>query len=107
MFPDRVEIDFSGPQTIDHVVVYSVQDNNTSPVEPNDTMTFTQRGVTAFDVQAWNGSAWITLASVTGNKLVKRTVSFAPTTMSKIRVVIKASANGWYSFLTEIEAWTH
>lgn len=70
-------------------------------------MTFNERGITAFDVRAWNGSAWITLGSVTGNTLVKRTVSFSAITTSKIRVVIKASANGLYLLLTEIEAWTH
>jgi hypothetical protein len=105
VFPDWVEIDFSGPQTIDHVIVYSVQDNYSNPVDPSDTLTFTRRGLTAFDVQAWNGSAWVTLGSVTGNNLVKRTVSFAATSTSKIRVLINASANG-YSFLAEIEAWT-
>jgi hypothetical protein len=83
-----------------------VQDNNTTPVDPSDTMPFSIRGNTAFDVQAWNGSAWITLGSVTGNNLVKRTVAFTATTTSKIRVVINAAANGKYSFLAEVEAWT-
>jgi photosystem II stability/assembly factor-like uncharacterized protein len=105
-FPDRVEIAFRVPQTINRVVLYSVQDNNINPVEPTDTMTFTKRGITAFDVQAWSGSAWVTFGSVTGNNLVKRTVSFPAISTSKIRIVIKASAGGWYSFLTEIEAWT-
>jgi uncharacterized delta-60 repeat protein len=103
--PDWVEIGFNGAQTIDHVIVYSVQDNSTNPVQPTSGMTFTQRGVTAFDVQAWNGSAWSTLASVTGNNLVQRTVSFTATQTSKIRVVINGSPST-YSFLAEVEAWT-
>jgi Big-like domain-containing protein/F5/8 type C domain-containing protein len=109
-FPDWVEIDFSGSQTIDRVIVYSLQDNSASPVDPSDTLTFTQRGLTAFAVQAWNGTAWVTVGSVSGNNLVKRTVSFAPTTTSKILVVINAVAGGKgqpkYSYLTEVEAWT-
>ena len=44
-------------------------------------------------------------SSVTGNKLVKRTVSFGATSTSKIRVLINTSANDKYSFLTEVEAW--
>jgi Bacterial Ig-like domain (group 3) len=106
VWPDWVEIDFNGAQTIDRIIVYSVQDNDTTPVDPSDTMTFTIRGDTAFNVQTWNGSAWVTQGSVTGNNLVKRTVSFTATTTTKMRVVISAAANGKYSFLTEVEAWT-
>ena len=105
-FPDWVQIDFNGAQTIDHVIVYSVQDNDTNPVEPSDTLTFTQRGITAFTVQSWNGSAWVSLGSVTGNNLVKRTVSFSPTNTSKIRVLVNGISNGRYSLVAEIEAWT-
>jgi hypothetical protein len=104
-FPDWVEIDFSSAQTIDHVIVYSVQDNSTFPSDPSDTLTFTLYGLTAFDVQAWNGSAWVTLGSVSNNNLVKRSVAFAATTTSKIRVVINGAV-GHYSMVTEIEAWT-
>ncbi|HEX3098784.1 MAG TPA: hypothetical protein VHQ02_13770 [Usitatibacter sp.] len=104
-FPDWVRIDFAGAQTIDHVVVYSVQDNYTSPIEPTDTLTFTSFGLTAFDVQGWNGSAWVTLGSVTGNNLVKRTVSFPAATVSAIRVMVN-NALLHYSRIVEIEAWT-
>ncbi len=72
-----MQINFSGSKTIDHVIVYSVQDNFTSPVDPPNTLTFSQYGVTDFQVQGWNGSAWVTLGSVSGNNLVKRTVNFA------------------------------
>jgi hypothetical protein len=106
VYPDWVEIDFNGAQTIDHVIVYSVQDNSLMPVDPSDTMTFSLRGMTAFSVQTWNGSAWVTQGIVTGNNLVKRTVSFAATSTSKIRVLLNASADGKYSSLAEVEAWT-
>ena len=103
-FPDWVQINFSGPKTIDHVIVYTLQDNYSNPVEPSDTLTFTQYGVTDFQVQGWNGSAWVALGSVTGNKLVKRTVSFTATTTDRIRVNI-TGALSYYSRITEIEAW--
>ena len=57
-FPDFVQILFNGWKTIDHVIVYTLQDNLASPVEPTDIMTFSSFGVTAFTVQGWNGSAW-------------------------------------------------
>ena len=72
-FPDWVQITFNGSKTIDRVVVYSVQDNYTQPVEPTDSTTFATYGITAFTVQGWNGTSWITLATVSGNNLVKRT----------------------------------
>ena len=105
-YPDTAEIDFSGSKTIDRVVVYTLQDNFANPGEPSDTQTFSLYGVTGFTVQARVGSKWTTLATVTGNNLVKRTVTFAPTTTSRIRVRVNGSVDG-YSRLTEIEAWGH
>jgi len=104
-FPDWVQINFNGAKTIDHVTVYTVQDNFQSPVEPTDTMTFSLYGLTAFEVQGWNGSTWVTLGSVNGNNLVKRTVSFSPYTTDRIRIVTNGSADGIWSRITEIEAW--
>jgi hypothetical protein len=103
-FPDWVQINFSSAKTIDHVIVYTVQDSNT-PVDPSNTLTFTRYGVTDFQVQGWNGSAWVALGSVAGNNLVKRTVSFAATTTDRIRVNITGAVSG-FSRITEIEAWT-
>jgi hypothetical protein len=104
-FPDWVQIDFSGAKTIDHIVVYSVQDDFLNPVEPTDAMTFTLYGLTSFQVQGWNGSTWTTLGSVTGNRFIKRTVSFTPFTTTRIRVVVNGAADGKWSRITEIEAW--
>lgn len=105
-FPDWLQVNFNGSRTIDHVVVYSVQDNYLAPVEPTDTMTFTRYGLTAFQVQGWNGSAWVALASVGGNNLVKRTVSFASYTTDRIRISVTGSADGRWSRITEVEAWS-
>ena len=106
VYPDWVEIDFSGTKTIDRVVVYTLQDNYAAPSEPTDTMTFSLYGITNFSVQGWNGTTWDTLGSITGNNLVKNTFSLAPYSTSKIRVNITATAGANdYSRLTEIEAW--
>ena len=67
-------------------------------------MTFSKYGITAFQVQGWNGTAWITLGSVSGNNLVKRTVSFASFATDRIRIQV-TGALASYSRITEIEAW--
>ncbi len=103
-YPDWVQINFNGSKTIDHVVVYTVQDNYPNPVEPTDTMTFSLYGITAFTVQGWNGSTWVTLGSVSGNNLVKRTVNFAAYTTDRIRINVTAVLAS-YSRITEVEAW--
>ncbi len=55
VFPDWVQITFNGSKTIDHVIVYSMQDNYSTPVDPPATMTFSLYGLTDFQVQGWNG----------------------------------------------------
>jgi hypothetical protein len=102
-WPDWVQIDFNGAKTITRVVVYSVQDGYAT-LEPTDTMTFSAYGITDFTLQGWNGTTWLPLATVTGNSLVKRSVSFPAFTTNRIRVNITNALNGW-SRLTEIEAW--
>jgi hypothetical protein len=73
-------------------------------VEPSDSLTFVNFGVANFTVEQWNGSAWVTVGTVTGNNLVKRTVTFAPVATSAIRVVITNALSG-VSRLVEVEAW--
>jgi len=70
-----------------------LQDNYSNPSEPTEAMTFSLYGVTAFDVQYWNGSSWVTVpgGSVTGNNKVWRKFTFTAITTSKIRVVTEHS----------------
>ena len=81
-----------------------MQDNYETPVEPTDTMTFTLRGLTDFTVQGWNGTAWVTLATASGNNLIKRTLNFSAFTTDRIRINITGTVDG-YSRITEVEAW--
>ena len=104
VFPDWVQVDFSGSRTIDRVVVYSVQNNWTNPVEPTDTTTASVYGIRNFTVQGWSGSAWVTLATVSANTLAKRTVTFPAYTTDRIRINVTATADGW-TRITEVEAW--
>ena len=107
VYPDWVQITFNGPKSINEVDVFTLQDNYPAPVEPTVGMTFSKYGITSFDVQYWDGTAWVTVpgGSITGNKLVRRTVTFPTVTTDRIRVVVNASLSS-YSRITEIEAYT-
>jgi hypothetical protein len=106
VFPDWVEIAFSGPMNIDEIDVFTQQDGWWNPQEPTETLLFFNNGITAFDVQYWNGSNWVTVpnGSVIGNNKVWRRFSFTQVTTSKIRVVVNA-ARAPYSTIVEVEAW--
>ena len=104
VFPDWVQINFSGSKTIDRVVVYTLRDGYGSALDPSDTETFNSYGIVDFTVQVWNGANWITVASVTGNNLVKRTVTFSPTSTDRIRVNVTNALLG-SSRIVELEAW--
>ena len=73
--PEWAQILFNGSKTINKVVVYSVQDNYTNPIEPLDTTTFSMFGVVNFTVEGWNDASWSTLATVTGNNVILRVPS--------------------------------
>ncbi len=68
-----------------------MQDNYRNPVEPTDTLTFSLYGITGFTVQGWNGATWVTLATVSGNNLVKRTVNFTAFTTDRIRINVTSA----------------
>jgi hypothetical protein len=103
-WPDWLQVNFNGSKSIDRVVVYSLQDAYTNPVEPTSTMTFSLYGLRDFSVQAWNGSAWVTVGTVTGNTLVKRTVTFSAFTTTRIRILV-TNALASHARITEVEAW--
>jgi hypothetical protein len=107
-FPDTLEIDFNGAQTINEIDVFTIQDNYLSPIDPTPAMTFNSFGIRDFEVQYWNGSAWAQVSggAVTGNNLVWRRFTFAGITTSKIRAVVTGSADGAFSRIVEFEAWT-
>ena len=106
VFPDWVQITFAGQQTIDEIDIFTLQDVFTAPVEPTATMTFSKYGITTFDVQYWNGSAWVTVpgGSISGNNLVRRQIMSQAVTTDRIRVLVNAALGG-YSRITEIEVY--
>jgi YD repeat-containing protein len=96
---DWVEVDFSGSKTISEIDVVTLQDNLSSPVEPTLPQTFSSYGATQYDVEYLNGSVWtaVTGGNVTGNNKVWRQFTFTAITTTKIRVVVKAVPDSYYS----------
>ena len=75
-------------------------------MEPSDATTFSLYGITAFDVQYWNGSAWVTVpnGSVTNNNKIVNRFTFDPIVTTSIRVQVNAALAS-FSRIVEIEAY--
>jgi subtilisin family serine protease len=106
-FPDWLQVNFNGIYSIGEIDVFSIQDTYSAPADPTSSMTFSEYGIRDFQVQYWNGSAWLDVpgGNVTGNNYVWRRFTFSPISTSAIRVLINGTPSG-YSGLVEIEAWT-
>ena len=106
VYPDSLEVDFSGSNTINEIRVYTVQNDYRNPVEPDANTPADIYGILDFDVQYWNGAGWLTVpnGSVTGNDKAMRVFTFADITTTKIRVVINNS-RAHFSRITELEAF--
>ncbi len=74
VFADSIEINFGGPKAIDWIDVFTLQDNFQNSTEPTLAETFTLYGITGFDVQYWDGSAFVKVpgGQVDGNNKVWR-----------------------------------
>src|SRR6266513_4669961 len=88
------------------VDVFTMRDDYTTQADSSSTQTFANNGVTAFNVQYWDGSAWTTVTggTITGNNLVWKKVNFTVVTTSKIRVIANAAVDG-IARIAEVEAW--
>ena len=91
--PSWLEVDFNKPRKIREIDVFTVADAGEYYVDPKPASTCTTQGATAFDVQYWDGSAWVMIpgGSITGNNLVWRKITFPPVTTTKIRVIVNAA----------------
>ncbi len=107
-YPDLLQIDFNGSKTIDEIDVFTLRDDISNPVEPSLSDTFSVYGITAFDVQYWNGASWVTVpnGSITNNNKVQTKLVFSAVTTTRIRVVVN-SALAIYSRIVELEAWSN
>ena len=108
--PSWLEVNFNGSKTIEEIDVFTVPECPAclTQADPSPTQTFSQYGVTGFEVQYWTGSSWATVpgGSISSNNLVWRKLTFAAITTSKIRVMVTAAATDGVARIAEIEAWT-
>ena len=103
-WPDWIQITFNGQKTISEIDIFTAQDILTDTTQPTAATTFTVNGITAFDVQYWNGTTWVTLQSVANSNLVWQKITFPAVTTNQIRVTVNASLAS-YSRIVEIEAY--
>jgi len=106
---DWVAISFGTPRNISEVHVYTLADGFPLASDPGPTDTFTQYGITNFNVQysADNGGSWSTVTggSVSGNNLVWKKITFPVITgVTNVRVQVTNSLAS-YSRIVELEAW--
>ncbi len=106
-FPDWLQVDFAGPQTIDEVDVFTLQDFFTNPQEPTLDMLFNLYGITDFQIQYWDGQSWAVVpgGAITGNNQVWRRVVFGAISTTKIRIYVTGAADS-SSRITEVEAYS-
>jgi RHS repeat-associated protein len=106
--PTWLQVDFGEQKTIDEVDVFTLANYPayTAQTDPTAAQTFTQYGVTSFEVQYWTGSAWAAVpgGSVSGNNLVWKKLTFPAVTTGKIRVMVGGATDG-VARVTEVEAW--
>jgi serine protease AprX len=107
LYPDDLEVAFNTAKAISEIRVFTLQNGwNNNPGEPTETTLCTAEGILDFEVQTWNGSAWVTVTggSVTGNVLAMRTFTFPVVTTTKIRVHVTNARNNW-TRIVEAEAF--
>ena len=102
--PQWIRINLNASRTINEIVVTTLQDNYSSPIEPTPATTFANYGVRDYSVQYWNGSSWVVLGSVVANNRVLRRFTFAPVTTAFLRVNITAALQS-YARVVEVEAY--
>jgi hypothetical protein len=109
VFPDYLEVRFDGKKTIEEIDVITRQDNLVSPGDPkklDPSFGKDGYGITAYDVQYWDGSEWVTVASVVNNdKVWKKFTTVIPVTTDRIRIQINSSQDNAFSRVVEVEAW--
>lgn len=107
VYPDWVQVNFTGEKPISEIYVYTLKDSITSTVVPDSSTTFTLYGNTSFDVQYFDGTNWITVpgGSVQNNNKVMRQFQFSPVRTTKIRVLVHSALYESWSRIVEVEAY--
>ena len=105
VWPDNLDVNFNATRTINTINVYTLQNNFKSPVQPTTSTPADIYGILDFDVQYWNGTAWVTVpgGAIRGNDKALVTISFADIATSMIRINV-LNGRVYYSRIVEVEA---
>ncbi len=107
-YPDMLEVDFNNTKAIDTINVFTLQDNWTTAGPPTLMSNANGEGILDFHLEMYDGASWVAIpgcsCSVTGNNKAWRQFTFPAVPMTKFRVVITNSRNG-YSRIVELEAF--
>ena len=107
VYDDWLQVNFAALKAINEIRVYTLQNNWQAGAEPTTTTSATGEGLLDFEVQTWNGSAWVTVPSgnIVGNTKAITVLSFSDITTDRIRVLVHNARNN-YSRIVEVEAFT-
>jgi hypothetical protein len=101
---DWLQVTFNRAYRINQIDVVTLQ-NGFALATPIDLTTSSSTyGLTAYDVQYWNGTAWVTIQIVTGNNKAWRQFTFSVVTTDRIRIVCNAGVQ--YGRLVEVMAYS-
>jgi RHS repeat-associated protein len=112
-----LDINLAGSREIEEVVLIGNPGPSTNPTYPQPKEsdlygTTSSYDTSSYTVQSWDGAAWVTQASVSGNTNVIRHISFAPVTTTKLRIIpVDDASNGQTPTdnkvsLAEVEVYT-
>jgi|GEM_PF-314467 len=106
IYPDDLEVTFNVAKVISEIRVFTLQNNWTGGGEPTETTSCSAEGILDFDVQTWNGTAWVTVpgGALIGNDRAMRVITFPAITTTKIRIRVFNSRNNW-TRIVEVEAF--
>ncbi len=108
IWPDHLDVTFGGgAKSISEIRVYTLQNNFRAPVTPDENTDASTYGILDFQVQTWNGSAWVTVPGgmITGNTKALRVITLgASITTTQVRVLV-TNGRVHYSRIVELEAY--
>lgn len=101
---DPLQIDFSGSQSIDTVVVWfsDFDGRSTDPADGDDATGIFY--AVDFTIETWNGSSWDVRDTISGNTKLKRTSTFSAVSTTAVRLNVSVDYSGAWG-LQEIQAF--
>lgn len=108
IWPDNLDVTFGGgAKTISEIRVYTLQNNYHAVVVPDENTDASVYGILDFQVQTWNGTAWVTVpgGTIASNTKAMRVITLGtPINTTKVRVLV-TNGRVYYSRIIELECY--